>query len=129
MRLHAAVHLGVVEVLSFMNKGLPYLVQRCVVQVLGLKCRFVDHAVAWVFVVNQMLLDQLHGVHLGRRKRIIVRPFPLFTYLFFYGSCQTVICRVLVPGSCTDLAFLLSSPPHCGTAAQCGADTLVASIS
>ena len=48
MRLHALVHLGVVEVLALMDKGLPYLVQCGIVQVLGLERRFIDDRLAWV---------------------------------------------------------------------------------
>src|SRR5258706_10821151 len=55
-RLHAAVHLVVVEVFPFMNEGLSYLVQRSVIQVLGLEGCFVNHAVAWVMPVDTMLL-------------------------------------------------------------------------
>ncbi len=62
--LHTPVHLVVVEVLALMNKGLPYLVQRRIVQVLGLERRFVNHAVAWVMPVDDMLLNQLHTAHL-----------------------------------------------------------------
>src|SRR5258708_11560182 len=57
MRLHAAVHLVVVEVFALMIEGLPYLVQSGVVQVLGLECCFVNHAIAWVMPVDAMLLN------------------------------------------------------------------------
>ena len=40
-----------------MNKGLPYLVQRRIVQVLGLERRFIDDAVARVLAIDHMLLN------------------------------------------------------------------------
>jgi hypothetical protein len=62
MRLHALVHLAVVEVLALMNKGLPHLVQRRIVQVFRLESRFINHAVAWVTFPDAMLFNELHGV-------------------------------------------------------------------
>src|SRR3989440_9021066 len=57
MRLHAPLHLIVVEVLPLVNEGLPVLVVGSIVEVLGLECGFVNHAVARVILADAMLLD------------------------------------------------------------------------
>ena len=57
MRLHTTIHLVVVEVLVFVDEGLTYLVVGGIVQVLGLKCYFIDHGKARVTAVNDMLFD------------------------------------------------------------------------
>jgi len=46
-----------------MDKRLTHLVQCCIVQVLGLECRIINHAVARVTFPDAMLLNELHGVH------------------------------------------------------------------
>src|SRR5258708_23331472 len=63
MRLHPTLYLVVVEVPPFMNERLTYLVVGSIVQVLGLECCFVNHAVARVVPVDTMLLNELHAVH------------------------------------------------------------------
>src|SRR5579859_6373919 len=60
MRLHTPLHFIVVEVLLLMDKGLTYLIQRCIVQVLGLKSRCINHCIAWIVPVNHVLFNKLH---------------------------------------------------------------------
>ena len=57
MRLHAPLHFIVVQVLALMDIGLPDKVQSSIVQVLGLEGCCIDHSVARVALVNDMLLD------------------------------------------------------------------------
>ena len=64
MRLHAPLHFVVVEVLTLVNERLSVLVEGCIVQVLGLECGFVNHAVARVTFTDAMLFNELHGVSL-----------------------------------------------------------------
>ena len=63
MRLHPTLYLVVVEVLTLMNERLTYLVVSSIVQILGLECCLVNHAVARVVPVDTMLLNELHAVH------------------------------------------------------------------
>src|SRR6266487_4445050 len=61
MGLHTPLHFVVVEVLAFMNVGLPDKVQSSIVQVFGGKRRCIDDAVAWITPANHVLLNELHG--------------------------------------------------------------------
>jgi hypothetical protein len=49
------------DVAAFLKKGLTYLVQGSMVQILGLESGFIKHAVAWIILADAMLLNQLHA--------------------------------------------------------------------
>src|SRR5215471_895232 len=60
MRLQAPVHLIVVEVYAFVNKGLTYLVQCRIVEVLGLEGCGINYGKTWIGSLNDVLFSQLH---------------------------------------------------------------------
>src|SRR5690242_13688432 len=60
MWLHQLIHLFVRQVDIPMNKRLPHLVQGCIVEILGFEGGFIDHGIAWIAPVNDMLFYQLH---------------------------------------------------------------------
>src|SRR2546421_5624366 len=62
MRLHPALYLVVVQVLPLMNEGLTYLVEGCIVEVLGGKGCRINGCIAWVTLANDVLFYQFHGL-------------------------------------------------------------------
>src|SRR5690349_436736 len=60
MRLHALLYLVVGEVDTLMDERLPVLIVCCVVQVFRLESSRIDHAVARVISIDDVLLNQLH---------------------------------------------------------------------
>src|SRR5215472_12387621 len=107
MGLHTAIHLVVGEILPFVDEGLPYLIQCCIVEVLGLERRFVDDGEAWVCPVDHMLLNEAHHVHLQSRR----------------SSCATAAGRAGSAGSASRRASWAAPAPGSSGTARPGSGT------
>lgn len=62
MLLHQLVHLLVGEVLPLEDKRLTYLIQRCIVEILGLERFLINDLEAWVASLDDMLFDDLQSL-------------------------------------------------------------------
>src|SRR5579885_1622002 len=60
MRLHALVHLAIVEIDALMDEGLPYLIERRIVEVLRLESGSINHRKTGVIAPDDVLFCQLH---------------------------------------------------------------------
>src|SRR5579885_1606657 len=60
VRLHAPMHLMVVEIDALFDEGLSYLIVGSIIQVLGGKSRLIYNLIASVTLADNVLLNQLH---------------------------------------------------------------------
>src|SRR5579883_93330 len=72
VRLHAPMHLMIVEIDALFDEGLPYLIVGRIVQVLGSKSRLIYRLIAGIAFADHMLFNQLHVA----RPPIPAQSFP-----------------------------------------------------
>src|SRR6266568_3608833 len=78
----ATLYLMVVEACPLLKEGLTYLIVSSIVEVLGLEGSGINHGIAWVLAVDDVLFDQLHDTIL------------LSHYILLYTCCKRQALRL-----------------------------------
>src|SRR5579885_548145 len=89
VRLHAPMHLMIVEIDALFDEGLPYLIVGRIVQVLGSKSRLIYRLIAGIAFADHMLFNQLHVA----RPPIPAQSFPSCVWLCASRTCGRKSCR------------------------------------